>query len=401
MDECLIRNVHVVDAARGRVGAPQDLVIRDGVIAAPDDAPAARPQGRVIDARGAFAIPALWDAHSHPGTGGPRDLRADANARITRIEGSLRDAAAAGVIGVRILGEALAADVYVRDRSRAGTGAASQQVLVAGPALKPVGGHGAVTIDPRMPRGSTLTDQWGSLEAHDEASLVRAVDLLVTDLRVDWVKIFVSGGIAGEDEAHADTHMTEEQIRIVCEAAGGHGVPVAAHAGNPDAITRAVRGGVRSIEHGYELSAGNAAEMAQNGVWYVPTISITHNESRMRRMGWSDPTIEKARRMQGLHRRSLEHARAHGVRIASGSDMRPLAEAALEEVLMLERVGFSAAQALELATSAAAEMCGAGGHSGSLEPGKRADVVLLGRNPLEHLDTILSPTRVIHAGRPV
>lgn len=353
--------------------------------------------GPVIDSRGGFIIPALWDAHSHPGTGGPRDLHVDAAGRIERITRSLRDAAKAGIVGVRVLGEALATDVYVRDNVEDLLGA-SMLLRVAGAAVKPVGGHGAVTIDPALPGGSMMCDQLGSFEAHDDESLVRAVDLLATHHRVDWIKIFASGGIAGENETYTDTHMSEEQIRIVCEAAAVRGISVAAHAGNPEAITRAVNAGVRSIEHGYELSVANAAAMAERGVWFVPTMSITHNEQRMATMGWSPSTINKAREMQEVHRASLGNARAAGVRIASGSDMRPIAGAAPEEVLMLAQCGFTPAEALQLATIEAADLCGASEISGSITAGKRADLTILADNPLEHLASIVRPITVVNKG---
>lgn len=403
MVDCLIKNVHVVDVEAAKIFDLQDISVCGGVIddLVPAGQGARSGGGTVVDARGGFAIPAIWDVHTHPGTAGPRDFLADAPGRISRIETSLQDAMKAGICGVRILGEALAADVYVREGIARTDVGPTQFVQVAGPALKPLGGHGAITIDPAMPNGSFLNDQWGSFEAHDEQSLIRAVELLVKHYRVDWVKIFVSGGIAGENETYVDTHMSEEQIRIVCHAAAEYGVPVAAHAGNPEAIDRAIRGGVHSIEHGYELSSENADRMAEKGVWYVPTISITHNERRMARMGWSVSTVGKAKEMQSLHRKSVENARASGVQIASGSDMRPLAQAGLEEVLMLREVGISASEALRFATAAAARLCGAEKVSGRLDIGKRADISVVAKDPLERIETILQPVSVINSGNPL
>lgn len=396
-----IRNCTTVDAT-SRVGQPRrSISIIDGRIAdihAADTVPP-QPSQRLIEGAGHYVVPALWDVHCHPGTAGPRDLTADRDARLSRILHNLRRSVAHGVCGARMLGEAMHADVHARDQLISATDV-GLSVSAAGPALKPTGGHGYVTrpTDAEMP---LLVDQWGSIEADDPHDLREHVKILIGEHGVDWIKIFVSGGIAGEAETHSDTHMSPAQVEAVCLEAGKHRVPVAAHAGNPSAVEMAVRGGVTSIEHGYEMTPANVADLAAHGTWYVPTISITHNVDRMRLMGWSEQTIAKAEEMRPVHRRSLDLARAAGVKIANGSDMRPTGAASVEEVLMLRDCGYPAWEALRIATEASAALCGAGDHAGTVEVGKHADLLILNANPLVDLNVLTSPTAVINRGRQV
>lgn len=398
-ERVLLSGCTIVDATAPQARADQSILVVDGRVAAVEDAGTLvdADVSRVVELDGRYVVPAIWDVHCHPGTAGLTDLAADRDGRMRRVMENLERCAFHGVTGIRAVGEALLSDVAVRDELAA-QGETSLTVLVAGPALKPPGGHGTVPVEPGQPR-PTLADPWGSLECTGAEGFRDACRELVQDHRVDWVKIFVSGGIAGSGEAHTDTHMSQAEVAAVCEEAHAAGIRVAAHAGNPEAIDLAVRGGVDSIEHGYHMTAENAALLAQRGVWYVPTLSITHNVGRMRTMGWSPTTIAKAQSMARTHRTSLEAARDAGVRIASGSDMRPLGRAGVEEAVLLARECFTPWQALRIATAESAEMCGAGRDHGTVEVGKWASFIVTEANPFDGLEALLRPIATVWQGR--
>jgi imidazolonepropionase-like amidohydrolase len=294
--------------------------------------------------------------------------------------------------GVRILGEALGADVHVRDELDGRPG--QPLVKVAGRPLKVPGGHGHDPV--YSPTG--LADPWGGIECVDEEQITQEVRRLCRDLRVDWIKLFVSGGISGAQETYRDTQMDLELIRAACLEADRWNVPVAAHAGNPEAVARSLAGGVASIEHGYELSDENVEHMAATGVWLVPTLSITHNTVRMRSAGWPSAMVEKARALQAMHADSFRRARAAGVRIACGSDMRPFGPASVEELLLLSELGLGFTEALAAGTLGSAHLCAADDAAGSIEVGKRADLLLLDSDPRDHIDVLRSPWHVLVSG---
>ena len=159
-----------------------------------------------------------------------------------------------------------------------------------------------------------------------------------------------------------------------------------------------MRGGVDSIEHGYLLSEGNAAQMARHGVWLVPTLSITHNVRRMRMMSWSTGMIEKAQKLAPTHRRSVERARDAGVRLAAGSDMRPVGPPGVEELVLLSKVCLSPWEALKVGTIESATLCGLASGYGTLDVGKWANCIVIEDNPLEGLSPLLNPYAVLDGG---
>lgn len=393
-------NCHLVEVESGEVHEGAVITVEGGYISSITTGAAATDTdpSKTTDMRGLYVLPGLWDTHSHPGIQGPVDIVADEQRRVEAVRRSVLEAQRYGVVGVRALGEALFADAKVRDEF------SSEEpplmlLEVAGPALKPTGGHGYVTPPKSLAGDVLLSDAWGSCEVDTPREIAEAVRSHVQNHRVNWIKIFASGGIAGENERYDQTHMSLEQISAVCDAAARLKVPVAAHAGNPEAIERSILGGVTSIEHGYELSIANAQMMEDRGVWYVPTMSITHNTSRMELMGWSANTIDKAVALQETHRTSLENARNAGVKIAIGSDMRPAGRASVEELLIFKDLGVPIPEILRMATLNAARMCQREAISGSLSVGKRADMIFVRDNPFNILETILSPEVVINVGQ--
>lgn len=397
-----LTNCTIVDgnSTPGREG--MTIRITDGRISAVIDShdwTASAEPGRVVNLEGNFVVPAFWDVHCHPGTNGPQDLRSDPGPRQQRIRKNLQRCRTHGVTGVRALGEAVFADVTVRDELAEGS-PASFGMYVAGPALKPPGGHGSTSLGDQMPAGS-LSDAWGSLECVGPEGFGRTARQLIRDQDLDWVKVFVSGGIAGDQESHTDTHMTRDEIAAVCREAHHHGVRVAAHAGNPEAIEMAVLAGVDSIEHGYEMTTANADLLAAHGVWYVPTLSITHNRERMRTMAWSAETIAKATALAPTHRESIRLAKAAGVQLACGSDMRPLGRAGIEEAVLLVEECLSPDEVLRIATVDSARLCRASSDHGTVELGKWANFIVTESDPLLDFCAVLEPRAVLHRGRPV
>jgi imidazolonepropionase-like amidohydrolase len=159
-----------------------------------------------------------------------------------------------------------------------------------------------------------------------------------------------------------------------------------AHAYSPESIIRAVRCGVRSIEHGNLLDAEAAAVMAEHGAYLVPTLATYDALHRNgARLGWSDEMMAKLELVRGQGVEAIRVARAAGVRIGFGTDL--LGEMHADEALefTLRAPAMPAAEILRSATAVNAELIGQAGRLGVVAPGAWADLVVVDGNPLADL----------------
>jgi imidazolonepropionase-like amidohydrolase len=139
--------------------------------------------------------------------------------------------------------------------------------------------------------------------------------------------------------------------------------------------------------------------MADEGTFYVPTLSVTQKpRDEYERAQWNNFVIDKAVRAARAHREAFQKTLAAGVRIASGEDSGLIAEHAIREIELLVEAGMTPWQALLSATRTAAEVTGVGQDLGTLEPGKLADLLILGQNPLEDIRALRHPLLVMKGG---
>jgi imidazolonepropionase-like amidohydrolase len=402
-------NCTLVDATMDRARPGMAVALEGGRVRAVAPVAELRPsdQQPCIDLNGAALLPGLWDAHVHPGVyypdPGAVSLFETESERTLRILGNLTDALKAGVTGLRVGGEACYIDVALRDAFAAGT-VTGPRVVACGPPLKVTGGHGAyrrrsaVYLDAPVARPFPATDPWGSMEV-DGADGFRYGARLNAKMGVDWIKLMITGGIAGGSEGMQERQMTAEEVEAAVEVAHAKGLKVMAHLGGPDAVRMAVNCGVDSVEHGYTLDEEAAALMADHGVWYVPTLGVTHDEDYMRRMGWSDVAIDKALAAAPAHRQAFDLARAAGVRMALGSDLHPLKQSTVGEIVGWVRCGVAPWEAIVAATRSVAELCGLENEFGTIEPGKKADLIVVPGNPLDDIEQLRSVSTVILGGK--
>jgi imidazolonepropionase-like amidohydrolase len=382
--ELLLANANVVDVRTGGVAAGA-IAVADGRIVEDGDAE------RVLDLDGAYVLPGLVNCHVHfglvlPGAAGER-LRGETEAALAlRMAANAAAALRAGVTTVRLVGERPYADLALRDSIARGE-TPGPRVLSAGPLLISVGGHGW-----ELP---------GSAEASGADGFRR---LAREQLKhgADWLKISVSGGIAGENEAIADSQMTADEILAVTETAHARGRKVAAHAGPPGAIRLAVEHGVDSIEHGYFLDDETTGFMAGRGAWLVPTINVSRAVEFFERIGAPPWMIAKALAAGELHWAGLRSAIRNGVRIALGTDMLPHepfdgTSVTVRELEFMVEAGLTPLAALRAATVDAAELLDL--DDVGVEPGKRADLIAVGGNPVEDVSALRDLRAVVAAGR--
>lgn len=237
-------------------------------------------------------------------------------------------------------------------------------------------------------------------QVSSNADVVNALSGEVDKPGVAWVKLFASGGIANYPASPIAVELSAELMRTAVAFAHDHGLRAAAHCLPADSVANALAAGVDTIEHGVFLTGELAAEMAERGTWYVPTLAgYARRLAAMRAAGQQDAADSFERFVLQPHARSVHLAHDAGVRIAVGTD---ITATVVDELAALITIGgLSVDDALKAATEGAATLLGLNDGTGTLHPGGRADAILLDANPRKDLSTLSRPVAVIQAGRTI
>lgn len=367
-------------------GAPlaeADVAIEDGRIV---EVGPGLDGDEAVDCSGKAILPGLFDVHVHLAFSYEdfdevRLMHEPFSLRFFRVAENLRRTISLGITTVR---DASGADAGMR--------AAVEQGLLVGPRLQisvtmlsMTGGHN----DPWLPSGAR--GAWGTPYPGmpdgvcDGVAGVAAKVREVVRAGADVIKIASSGGFLSSADDPRQPNFSEEEVRAIVEAAADLGRWVMSHAHGAEGIKRAVRAGVRSIEHGTFLDDEAIELMLERGTWLVPTLTAGDTTDELA----NDPKIPEPVRakLRELGRPELDafrRAAEAGVKVAMGTDC-PVAPHGtnLRELQLMAEHGFTPTQALVAATSSAAELMGLERELGTIEPGKRADLVLVDGDPFD------------------
>ena len=380
MTRTLFANARIFDGT-GSPAGDGDVVVEDGLI---------RAVGRgldgdeVIDLGGRGLLPGLFDCHVHVAFTDVdvwRYVQRPFSLEFYETARNLRATLAGGITTVRDAG---GADL--------GTKVALEQGLIPGPRVQisvrmisQTGGHG----DDWMASGQTvgmMTEHPGrpSGIVDGPEEMRRKVRELVRD-GADVLKVATSGGVlsARDDPRHA--HFALDELEMLVKEAAAAGRWVMAHAQGTEGIKNAVRAGIRSIEHGIFLDDQTIELMLQRGTYLVPTLVAPRGVLKAAAAGMAIPeaSLAKAREVIDIHRDSFRRAVAAGVKVAMGTDSGVTPHGRnLEELALMEQGGMPPRQVLLAATRTAAELMGLERDSGTIEAGKRADLVVIEGDPL-------------------
>jgi imidazolonepropionase-like amidohydrolase len=291
----------------------------------------------------------------------------------------------AGVTTVRLVGETQYADFALRKAIDLGA-VDGPHIYTAGHALCCTGGHG---------HGSD------GLEADGADGFRRATREQIR-AGADLIKVCVSGGIAGEHEEIHTPQLTDDEMEAVISTAHDWGRKVTAHAGPSDTISRAVALGLDCVEHGYQMSKELTDQMAANGVWYVPTITVSRCKDFFEANRVPAWMIDRALSAGPAHWQSLQNAIASGVTIAMGSDMPPFApydgtSATVREMEFMAEAGMTALDVMRSATERPAQWLESEAF-GRIAVGCRADLIVMAEDPTVDISALRGIDAVLKAG---
>jgi imidazolonepropionase-like amidohydrolase len=343
-----------------------------------------------IDCADLAVLPGLFDAHIHMGYPSMtlldlgKALGEAPEAHVLRFHDTARKTISQGITTVRDAGGAGYGYKQALDRGYV-VGPRMQTAIAM---LSMTGGHS----DRYMAYGGAPRDGH-YLPGHVDP-LCDGVDQCILKTReviragAEVVKISASGGFLSPNDDPRHPNFLQEELDVIVRTAADLGVPVMAHAHGEEAIKRAVRAGVRSIEHGTYLDEEGAAMMAERGTWLVSTMTAADSNQMLA----TDETIPAEIRAKFAaigtpERDAFAMAVDKGVRVAMGTDC-PVAPHGtnLRELELMAGHGLSSEQALVAATSSAAELMGLEGRLGAIETGKIADLVLVSGDPLSFSD---------------
>lgn len=262
------------------------------------------------------------------------------------------------------------------------------RIYTAGKSIATTGGHADPTNGYRNDLMGDPGPAAGVANGTDECR--KAVRQRYKD-GADLIKITASGGVLSVAKSGENPQFTEEEIKAIVETAHDYGYKVAAHCHGAEAMKRAVRAGVNSIEHGTMMDDEVMQLMKQHGTYYVPTITAGKSVGDSAKKPGYYPALVTPKALAIGPRIHSTFGKAYkaGVKIAFGTDAGVYAHGKnwLEFVYMTE-VGMPAMEAIQSATVAAADLIGVSDKIGSIEKGKLADIIAVEGDPVKDIQAM-------------
>jgi len=340
-----------------------------------------------VDCTGTTLVPGLFDCHTHVMIS-QFDLWKMAQTPFSlqffeaakNLEATLR-------VGITSIRDAGGADLGVKT--------AVEQGLVDGPRmqisltmLSQTGGH----ADKWMVCGGHFPSPFGMTHPGKPGAIVDGPLEMRKKVRelvragADVIKLAASGGVLSPRDDPRHGHFRDDELEAAVEEATAAGLWVMAHAQATEGIKASIRAGIRSIEHGIYLDDEAIGMMLENGTYLVPTLLAPRGviDAAAAGANVADESLRKAEMVVEEHADSVSRAIASGVKVAMGTDsgVTPHGENLRELPLMVER-GLTPAQSLVATSRTAAELLGVDAELGTLEPGKRADIVMVDGDALD------------------
>lgn len=372
------------------------VAVRDGrvVYAGPAAGLPSGLRGEIpeLDAEGRWIIPGLIDAHTHVCFNGrePVEEQLPRGTAYLALEAA-RTAARmlwCGITAARDVGGWAGIDVAIRDAVRRGL-IAGPFLQVAGQLICQTGGHA----------------HFIGVEA-DGPDAVRRAARLQLKAGADLIKIMATGGAATRGQNVEASQLSVEELRAAADVAHAAMKRIAAHAHGNRGIRNCIEAGIDTIEHASILDEETAALMAarERPCYMVPTFEYGPHHGAPVGGSWDAEFLERSAALERRMRESFRLARAAGVRIALGSDCggNPFAPHDFSVQGQIERAveyGMTPMEALCAATRMGAEVMGLEQERGTLQPGRRADLLVVEGDPLADPSATRRIAAIVQDGR--
>ncbi|MFD0862811.1 amidohydrolase family protein [Sungkyunkwania multivorans] len=393
----------LIDTEKGKVLTNKTVIVDGNQIMAVENGFSKVPSDAVaIDLKDKTVMPGLIDMHVHiegetnPGKYLEPFTLNEADVAFNAAEIAERTLMA-GFTTVRDLG---GSGVNVALRNAVAKGKVrGPRIFTAEKALGTTGGH----ADPTNGRKRELMGDPGPKEG-----VVNGVDDARKAVRqrykngADWIKITATGGVLSVAKSGQNPQFTEEEILAITTTAKEYGMQVAAHAHGDEGMQRAVRNGVKTIEHGTLMSETTMDLMKEKNAYYVPTITAGKFVAAKAKIKGYYPEIivPKALEIGPKIQDTFRKAYKRGVGIAFGTDagVFPHGENGKEFGYMVE-VGMSPMETIRSATVTNAELLGMKDNLGKLKKGYLADIIAVNDDPTENISTMENVVFVMKEGK--
>ena len=295
-----------------------------------------------------------------------------------------------GVTTIRTVGGLGSFDTRLRDEIAAGR-RIGPRILAANQGISVPGGHMAGSV---------------AVAAHTAGEALQYLDEIEKQ-NVDLIKLMITGGVmdAKEKGVPGELKMPPEMVKAVCDRAHAAGYTVAAHVESTQGVRVALENGVDSIEHGARLDDELIALFRQRGAFLCTTLSPALPYALFDRALTNATEVEQYNGnvvFEGIIA-CAKAALENGIPVVLGNDVGcpwiTQYDFWRELCYFHKYVGVSNAFALYTATARSAEMAGIGDRTGTIAPGKAADMIVTKGNPLENLSALRSIEMVIANGR--
>ena len=383
-----IRAGKLVDPDSGKVLTDQVILIKDSKIENVGRGLAIPAGATVVDLSKMTVLPGLIDCHTHLADGA-HDGEPMGQFRKTAAQDALESVPNArvtlesGFTTVRDVGVYRAlVDIALRDAINRGD-IVGPRMFVAGSYVTITGGAGAATgLAPDIQLPWDL--HYG--EANSPWEVRKVVRQLAHD-GVDHIKVLSSGAVLTHGSNPKSEEFTPEELQAVVDEANHFGLRVEAHAHSPEGIKNAIRAGVASVEHATMIDDEGIALAKQHGTYLDMDI---YDEECIQEDGKKGKVpkdfLEHDAQLGQIQRDNFRKAVAAGVKMSFGTDagVCPYGTAGRQFAFMVQ-YGMTPMQAIQAATSSAADLLGRSAEIGSIKPGKYADIIAVSGDPLANI----------------